>query len=132
MRLTQNVLQLPFFFFFSLFLVWFLDGLTKVLLLSSVSSSRHMWPISEVLHWAHREIIVYIFKLRVCEHSMPCAVEINSNGRSKQGHANLLPLNHKKHHVSTTTMRGDLPWGALTHKITWFFDCVVLRDNVTN
>ena len=63
---------------------------------------------------------------------MPRALEINSNGRSKQGHANFLLLNHKKHHVSTTTMRGDLPRRAPTHKITLFFDCVVLRDNVTN
>ena len=43
---------------------------------------------------------VCVLKFRMCEHGMPCALEINSNDGSKRG---ILPFNHNKH-ISNTTM----------------------------
>ena len=47
------------FFFFSLFLAVFLDGLVNFFYVGSVSCScRLVWPRSGVPHWTHRQIIV--------------------------------------------------------------------------
>ena len=52
----------------------------------------------------------------VChEHGMSCALEINSNGKFKQGHAESFPLTKKKHLLyhnacgHQTSQCGDLP-----------------------
>ena len=73
---------------------------------------------------------------------MPCAfmsrtLEVNSKSRLKQGHVESCPSTTKTYlqfhnaYGHQTWQGGVLPWGAPTHKVTWPFDHVVLRDHLT-
>ena len=46
---------------------------------------------------------VYVQKINVCCHGMPCALEVNSNGRPKQGCVQSCPST-TKNIISITTM----------------------------
>ena len=89
--------------------------------------------------WWETNYSVYFLKFCVCEHGMPCVLEINSNGGLKRGHVKYWPSTTKKAYLHyhngygcQTWQSCDLPWGATTHKIIWPFDHVVLRDHDIN
>ena len=132
LRVPQNMLQSSLLFFFSLFLALFLDGLTKVFEVSSVCCSRrHAWPRLDI----PANYCVYVLKLRVREHGMLCALEINSIGGSTRRHMEFCPLittNITSPLPQCQWEDGDLRWWALTDKVTWPFFHVVLQDHVTN
>ena len=88
LRVTQNALQLLFFFFFSLF----------PSAVSGRTDKRFLSTFRQLFSWICATKIgspslgtptnycVYVLKFCMCEHGMPCALEINSNGGSKRGH----------------------------------------------
>ena len=128
---AKPLIQLPFFFF-SLLLTLFLEGVPSVVLVEMCDQDR------ESLLDTPTNYCVYVLKFHVCEHCMPCALGTNSNGGSTLGHVESCP--------STTTNiispPPQCPWppnwhgrhlhGAPTHKVTWQFYHVVMRDHVTN
>ena len=86
--LTQNALQLPLFFFFSLFPSAVFGRTDKIFL----SKFRQLFLCTCVTKIGRPSLdtptnyCVYVLKFCMCEHGMPCALEINSNGGSKRGH----------------------------------------------
>ena len=44
----------------------------------------------------------------------------------------ILYLRCQTAHSHQTWQDGNLPWSAPTHKVSWLFDCVILRDHATN
>ena len=68
-----------------------------------------MWPRLEVLHWTHRQILVCILKFRVCEHGMPCALEI-IHGGSKQEHVDLAPQQQQTSYLNYHNAYGHQTW----------------------
>ena len=47
--------------------------------------------------------VLFILEFSVCEQDMPCVLEINSRGRTKQA-CGILLINIKKHYISTNAM----------------------------
>ena len=60
---------------------------------------------------------------------------LNSNGGLKREHLKFFLKTYLHYHNTyghQTLKGGELPWGALTNKITWPFNHVALQDHVTN
>ena len=88
LSVTQNVLQLPFLFSFSLFPSAVFGKIDK----SFLSKFRQLlfWTcvtkIGSLSLNTPTNYCVYVLKFCMREHGMSCALEINSNGGSKRGH----------------------------------------------
>ena len=56
-------------------------------------SCRHVHSKSGTPHWldTQENYCVYVLKFRMCEYGVSCALEINSNSGSKQGHVESCP-----------------------------------------
>ena len=70
---------------------------------------------------------------------MPCPLEINNNGEFKQEHKEFFPsttesiISPLPQCLCTPNVAGgDFLWWVFTHKFTWSFNYVVLRDHKTN
>ena len=102
LRVTQNALQLSFFFLFLISTTVFIRTFKSFW--SKFRQSFLCTCITKIRKpslYTLANYCAYILKFPMCEHGMPCAVEINSNGGSKRGDMWSTP--------STTTSISPLP-----------------------
>ena len=103
LRVTQNALQQSFFSY-SLQCLWtnWQKLLSKFI---QLFFQRCVTQIQSPSLGTPTNFCVYVRNFCVYEHVMPCALEGNSNDRSKQRQiSRILPFNRSKHHISITTM----------------------------